>query len=180
MAGSAWTLYPGGGRVPDAAAPDVRARSYVITAHVRLHSATDEGVLLAHGDRHAGYALRVAAGRLVHDYVHAGVRTSTRAAEPLPVDRPVDASVAVRREGAAAAVRLLVDGVEVGSGRIPALARARTGYVGLDVGCDRGLTVGDYTGPARFTGDLRRIEIVAEDDQWLDPVAIVALEASTG
>lgn len=175
-----WTLYPGGGRVPDAAAPDVRARSYSITAHLRLRDAGDGGVLLAHGDRHAGYALRVEGGSLVHDYVHAGVRTVTRATRTLPFGRPVAASVVVRRQGPAATVTLLIDGAEAGTGQIPALARARTGYVGLDVGCDRGLTVGDYAAPARFSGDLRRVDIEAADDQWLDPLAIVELEASTG
>lgn len=166
--------------MPDAAAPDVRARSYVVTARLRLRSPLDSGVLLAHGDRHAGYVLRVDSGTLVHEYVHAGVRSAVRAASALPIGAWLSAAVVVRRRHLAADVTLLVDGVEVGQGVIPALARARTGYVGVDVGCDRGLTVGDYPGPARFTGDLKRLDIVAESDQWLDKQAIVELEASTG
>ena len=77
-------------------------------------------------------------------------------------------------------VTLLVDGAEVGSGALPALARARTGYTGVDVGCDRGLTVGGYDGPARFTGRLARVEIEAADDQVLDEAAIWAIAGTAG
>jgi len=50
----------------------------------------------------------------------------------------------------------------------------------VDVGCDRGLTVGDYPAPARFTGRLDRIDVHAEDDQWLDPAAVWEIEGATG
>ena len=178
--GQHWTLYRGHARLPDAAAPDVRGRSYAITASVRLGDPSDAGVLLGHGDRHAGYVLRVADGRLVHEYVADGVRSAVTSLDRVPVDRPVAVEVRVRRTGVGARVTLVVDGVESGTGTIPLLARARIGYTGVDVGCDRGLTVGDYPAPARFTGRLDRIDVHAEDDQWLDPAAVWEIEGATG
>lgn len=173
-----WTLYPGRSRLPDAAAPDVRGRSYRIAAQVLLRSATDEGVLIAHGDRHAGYAVRLAGGLLVHHYVHAGTHSVLSSTRVVSVGRWVRLQVRVQRAEESGLVQLLVDGVEAGTGVIPALARARTGYTGVDVGCDRGLTVGGYPQPARFSGGLRCVEIEAADDQWLDPAAVMDLESS--
>lgn len=177
---SRWTLYPGRSRLPDAAAPDLRGRSFTIASDVVLPTAADGGVLVSHGDRNGGYALRVEDGRLVHDHVHAGHHSVTRSTCKLPTGRPVRVEVHVLRLGESGSVRLLVDGLVVGRGTIPALARARTGYTGVDVGCDRGLTVGGYAPPARFTGHLRCIEIEAADDQWLDEQAVMEIEGATG
>jgi hypothetical protein len=175
-----WTLYPGRSRLPDAAAPDLRARSFCIAADVLLPAAESGGVLISHGDHNGGYALRVDRGHLLHHYVHAGTHTVARSTSPLPIGRRVRLEVQVHRLGASGIVELVVDGCTVGDGVIPALARARTGYTGVDVGCDRGLTVGGYPAPARFTGELRCVQIVAADDQWLDAEAVYEIEASTG
>jgi hypothetical protein len=163
-----WTLYPGPSRIPDAAAPDVRGRSHSISAEVFLTGPDDGGALVAHGDRTSGYSVRVADGHLVHHYVHGRGLTSTVSTTRIPVGRPVRLEVRVQHDGPGGTVTLLVDGAEAGSGWIPTLAQARTGYTGIDVGCDRGLTVGGYDAPARFTGHLTRVDIEASDDQILD------------
>lgn len=157
----------------------MRGRSYTIAAVVQ-RLAGDDGVLIAHGDRHAGYALRIEQGHLVHDYVHAGVHSTTRSSLALPTGRDTTAEVRIRRTGASALVELWVDGAEVGRGAIPQLARARVGYTGVDLGCDRGLTVGGYPQPAQFSGLLRYVDVTVEDDQWLDEAAILDIEGSTG
>ncbi len=175
-----WVLYPGGSRIPEAAGPDLRARSYLIMADVMVTDVGCDGVLIAHGDRAAGYALRVEAGRLVHDYVHAGLHSTVRADTSIPRGRWLQAAAQIEREGAGAAVRLLVDGRVVGRGRIPVLSKARMGLSGVDVGCDRGLTVGGYLPPARFCGRLRRIIIDAADDQEVDAGAVLELESALG
>lgn len=177
---STWTLHPGSSRVPNAAAPDVRARSYAISTQLTLETAYDGGVLIAHGDRNAGYALRVANRMLIHHYVHRGRSTTTIATVPLPVGRPVLVAAQIRRTGAGGELTLLADGAVVATDRIPALARARTGWTGVDIGCDRGLTVGCYPAPGRFTGRLGPITVIAEDDQWLDEAAVWALEDAAG
>lgn len=175
-----WTLYPGPSRVPDAAAPDVRGRSHAISAEVCLPGPDDGGVLIAHGDRTAGYAVRVADGHLIHHYVHGGGLTRTVSTSTVPWGRTARLEVRVDRCDDGGTVTLLVDGAEVGSGALPVLARARTGYTGVDVGCDRGLTVGGYAAPARFTGRLGRVDIVAADDQLLDEATRWAIAEAAG
>jgi arylsulfatase len=174
-----WTLYPGPSRIPDAAAPDVRGRSHSISAEVQL-GAGDSGVLISHGDRTSGYSVRIADGHLVHHYVHGAGLTTTVSTSTVPWGRTVLVEVRVRRDGPGGTVTLYVDGAAVGVGSIPALARARTGYTGVDVGCDRGLTVGGYDAPARFTGRLSRIEIEAADDQVVDEARIWEIADSAG
>ncbi len=176
----AWTLYPGRARLPDAASPDVRGCSYAVRAEVLLPSPAAEGVLISHGDRHAGYSLHVRDGRLWHDYVHAGLRSTLRSRAAVPVGRWTDLELRVRRVGAAGAVTLLVDGRRVASGVLPLLARARTGYTGVDVGCDRGVPVGDYVAPARFPGTIRRVRVTTADDRWVDELGAMLLEGATG
>lgn len=177
---TAWTLYPGRARLPDAASPDVRGCSYAVRAEVRLSAPDSSGVVLSHGDRHAGYALHLRDGRLVHDYVHAGVRSTLRTRVTVPVGRWTHLELRVRRVGAAGAVTLLVDGRRVASGVLPLLARARTGYTGVDVGCDRGVPVGDYAAPARFPGTIRRVRVTTADDRWVDELGAMLLEGATG
>lgn len=174
-----WVLYPGRSRLPDAASPDVRARSHTIGADVLLPGTGDGGVLIAHGDSGAGYALRIADGRLVHHYVHRGVATTTTSSYDVPHSRPVRVEARVTRTGGSAVVTLVIDGSPAGIGTIPEMARARTGYTGVDVGCDRGLTVGDYPAPGRFTGRLSRVDVEAADDQWLDHAAALEIESAT-
>jgi arylsulfatase len=41
-------------------------------------------------------------------------------------------------------------------------------WSGLDVGFDRGTTVGNYTSPFTFNGKLRRVTVDLKDDQELD------------
>jgi hypothetical protein len=182
---SRWTLYPGPGRIPDAAAPDVRGRSHSISASVLLPGPADGGVIVAHGDRTAGYAVRIADGRLLHHYVHGAGLTTTASDRTIAWGETVHLEVRIDRhpdqqQGDGGTVTLLVDGAEAGSGVLPVLARARTGYTGLDVGCDRGLTVGGYAGPARFTGRLSSVLVTAEDDQVLDEAMTWEIAGAAG
>jgi arylsulfatase len=137
-------------------------------------------VLIAHGDSTGGYALRIDGSHLVHHYVHAGVHSQLRSTVPVPAGRLLRAGVEVTRTGESATVALVVDGIRAGTGEIPLLARARIGYTGVDIGCDRGQTVGGYPAPARFTGHLRCIQIDVEDDQWLDEAAVLEIEGTAG
>jgi hypothetical protein len=158
----------------------VRGRSYTIQAELLLPEPGDGGVLLSHGDRHGGYALRVQERRLLHHYSQAGTLSEHSSTALLPVGVWTTVGLRVARYGAGGEVTLTIDGSAAGGGRLPLLARARTGYTGVDVGCDRGLTVGDYPSPSRFTGRLRRVVVEAAHDQWLDPVTAMVLEGATG
>lgn len=173
-----WTLYPGRSRLPDAASPDVRGRSHTIGADVVLTDGTDGGVLIAHGDSVAGYALRIDGGRLVHHYVHRRLTTTTTSSYDVPHGRSVQVRAVVARSGGGAEVTLMIDGAPAGVGTIPEMARARTGYTGVDIGCDRGLTVGGYRAPACFTGRLSRVDVECADDQSLDHATALEIEGA--
>ena len=175
-----WRLYRGRSRLPDAASPDLRARSYTVAVELERPTEQDEGVLISHGDSNGGYALRIADGLLVHHYVHAGEHTVTTSTLRVPTGRRLGVEARVTRVEAAGKVQLVIDGRDAGSGTIPALARARTGYTGVDIGCDRGLSVGGYPSPASFTGSLWYVDIVAADDQWLDEAAVMEIETGSG
>lgn len=67
-----YTYYPGGSEIPEAVAPDIRYRSYEITATVNFSSATlkedDGGVLLAQGGRFGGHSLYIHNKKLCYVY----------------------------------------------------------------------------------------------------------------
>jgi arylsulfatase len=45
------------GHLPSDVAPDLRSRSYRISVDLEVLTATDSGVLIAHGDATGGYSL---------------------------------------------------------------------------------------------------------------------------
>jgi hypothetical protein len=169
-----WTLRPGTLRVPAAATPDLRGRSYRVHAEV---TGPLDGVLFSHGDGQSGEALYVIDDRLTHCYRHAGRSWITRSSA---VAAARTLGLTVTRDGDGARVALLADDVVVGEGRIDDLARARLALDGMDVGCDRGQPVGPYAAPAAFAGTLHRLVFTAGDDQDLDVATERLIEAATG
>lgn len=70
-----YTYYPGGSEIPEAVAPNLRSRSYAITATVDFSDgATPEGVLLAHGGRFGGHSFYIHENRLCYVYNWLGQR----------------------------------------------------------------------------------------------------------
>jgi arylsulfatase len=68
--------------------------------------------------------------------------------------------------GKGGSVKLLVNGKEVGSGRVDKTEFARfSADETFDVGCDTGSPVSDdYKSPFRFTGKMKKVEITLEDE----------------
>jgi arylsulfatase len=70
-----YIYYPGGSEIPEAVAPNIRTRSYSITATVDFSSGdTPEGVLLAHGGRFGGHSFYIHENRLCYVYNWLGQR----------------------------------------------------------------------------------------------------------
>jgi arylsulfatase len=82
-----YTYYPGGSEIPEAVAPNLRSRSYAITATVGFftNGATPEGVLLAHGGRFGGHSFYIHNNRLCYVYNWLGQREQ-KVSCPLPTD----------------------------------------------------------------------------------------------
>jgi arylsulfatase len=162
-----YELWAGMGHVPTDVAPDLRSRSYTITADVEVPEAGAEGVLIAHGDATSGYSLFVQAGRLVHDLNIGGSHQIVTSNRTIPPGRHALA-FRLRRTGAHGTCTLLIDGETVGSMETDDYFRLFVSWSGLDIGFDRGSPVSHYTAPFTFTGTLRRVVVEMDDDQDLD------------
>ena len=162
-----FVFHAGMGHLPTDVAPDVRSRSYTIEADVRIDDAKTEGVLIAHGDATSGYSLFVRDGRLVHDLNIGGLHNVAASDRPIP---PGNRKLGLRMrmiKGARVGT-LLIDGVEAGGFQSPFGFNTLISWSGLDIGLDRGSPVSDYAAPFRFTGLLRKVTVVMDDDQKLD------------
>lgn len=173
-----YEMWAGMGHIPSDVAPDLRARSYRITAHVDVPTEHTHGVLVAHGDATGGYTLFMRDGYLCHDLNVGGKHQLVTSTDRIPPGQHT-LGFHMRRtklpDGKKHGVgTLLMDGVPVGefeTGRIFALM---VSWSGLDVGLDRGTTVTDYeeegrfVGPFPFSGTLTKVVVELEDDQEVD------------
>jgi hypothetical protein len=141
----------------------------VIEAHADL-AATDNGVLIAHGDATCGYSLFVRDGRLVYD-MNVGGKHATVVSDRIvpPGRRRLGVGVA---NGDQRVIRLLIDGETVGTGETTMGFHSFISWSGLDIGCDRGSPVADYAAPFAFMGKLRKVTVTMDADQVLDGESI--------
>jgi arylsulfatase A-like enzyme len=173
-----FVFHAGVGHVPSDVAPDVRSRSYRIEADVTIPRGGAKGVLIAHGDSTSGYSLYLREGRLVHDLNIGGehvVLTSDRA---VPVG---DCKLGLRRRRDPKGrneYTLTIDGRPAGSLETERGFVLMVSWTGLDIGRDRGSPVSGYASPFKFTGELRKVTIIMDDDQELDGEGIGRAELS--
>jgi arylsulfatase len=155
-----YIYYPGCAEVPEAAAVNIRNRSYVITAEVDVASTAAAGVLFSHGARFGGHSLYIKDGKLKYAYNFCGlVEQLVVSTVDVPTGQ-VLLSAAFEREGddmpAHGMLTLYINDEAVGSGQI----KTQPGNFslvgeGLNVGKDVGEAVtDDYPGsrPWEFTG----------------------------
>ncbi len=163
-----FTFWHGMGHLPSDVAPDLRSRSYTITAYVDIPADGAEGVLIAHGDKTSGYSLYVQDGFLVHDLNIGGTHQVVRSNRPVPMGRACTLGFRLRRDGTHGVGTLLFDGEPMGEMMTRNIFIILISWSGLDIGLDRGTTVGHYEAPFRFTGRLDRVTVDLADDQLLD------------
>jgi hypothetical protein len=164
-----FVFHAGMGHVPTEVAPDVRSRSYTIEADARVDEAT-AGVLIAHGDMTCGYALYIKERHLTYDMNVGGQHHVVVSDRPVPPGNR-RLGVRMRRKAGRNVATLLIDGEAVGgfdeqNGFISFIS-----WSGLDIGRDRGSPVSHYEAPFEFTGKLRKVTVLMDDDQALDATA---------
>jgi arylsulfatase len=155
-----YVYYPDCAEVPEAAAVNIRNRSYTIAVDVDIQTPEAAGVLFSHGCKFGGHSLYVKDRTLTYAYNFCGiVEQVVVSTEQLPTGRMI-LSAAFEREGTDmpthGTLTLFVDDRPVGSGSI----KTQPGNFslvgeGLAVGRDAGEPVtGDYSGdrPWAFTG----------------------------
>ncbi len=163
-----WELRPGAGRIPRAAAPDIRNRSYSITAHVDIPEGGAEGTLVAQGDWCGGYALYVRDGLLVHDYNFVNRHYLVRSDRPIPNGK-CELRFEMRKTGPFQGEgTLLINGEPCGGVDMPQTYRAQASFIGLEVGTAPKPSVGEFEAPYAFTGTLHQVVYDLADDQTVD------------
>ncbi|MFK7919054.1 MAG: arylsulfatase [Ilumatobacter sp.] len=177
----------GMGHLPSDVAPDLRSRSYTVTARIEPFDPTNtNGVLLAHGDATCGYSLFIRNGHLVHDLNIGGTHQVVESDVVIPRGATELVFRMQRSDGDGpfphGVGTLLVDGVEVGRMETDQIFWLMISWSGLDIGLDRGTTVADYdgtgrhVGPFEFTGQLIDVTVDLDDDQDVDHDAAGAAE----
>jgi arylsulfatase len=166
-----FVLYPGMDRVPTDAAPDIRNRSYAISAEVEIPRGGAQGVIVAHGDWCSGYALYLKEGHLVHDYNFVGTHHVVTSDLPLAPGRHA-LRYEMRRTGPFAGEGTLsVDDQIVGKVDVPRTHAGIVSMIGLEVGRAPAPAVSDFVAPFPFTGTIERVTFELGPDQVVDPVA---------
>ena len=165
-----FVFHSGMGHVPTDVAPDVRSRTYTIEADARIDGPTTEGVLIAHGDMTSGYTLYVKDGRLVHDLNVGGQHHIVTSDRPIPAGNR-KLGFRMRRHKGKGTGMLLIDGEPAGSLETEFGFISFISWSGLDIGRDRSSPVSHYDAPFAFTGKLRKVTMLMDDDQALDSKA---------
>lgn len=162
--GERFVFHPPVSGVHKGAAPDLRQRSWRLTAELGA-AAGETGVIAAFGGRFSGWSFYLQGGTLKFHYNYGGFeRTTVAAAGPLAGtgSHQVAVTFTLQPDGAAEAV-LTVDGREAGRGRVPRVMRNIT-HETFDLGCDLYTPVtDDYASPGFLpAGRLGEVVVTAE------------------
>jgi arylsulfatase len=166
-----FVLFGGMERLSTDAAPDIRNRSYSITADVAIPAGGAEGVLVAHGDWCSGYALYIKDGRLVHDYNFVGTHHVVRSDAPVGAGRHSLRWEMQRTGELAGAGTLSIDGKPCGRIDIPRTHGGLVSFIGFEVGRAPLPAVSDFVAPFPFTGTIEHVTFELGSDQEVDRVA---------
>jgi arylsulfatase A-like enzyme len=158
-------FYPGTIRVPEGSAPNIKNRSFTITADAEIPFSGAEGVLATQGGRFGGYALYVQGGRLhfVYNYLNRD-RYVIDSTEPVPAGK-VALGVEFAYDGGGIGkgglASLWINGKKTGEGRIEKTIRMVFALdETFDVGEDTGTPASEsYAVPFRFTGNLKQVRV---------------------
>jgi arylsulfatase len=162
---SKFTLYPGMIRVPQAAAPDLKNRSFTLSADLEIPADGAEGILLTEGDRFGGLSFYLLKGKPVFCYNMAEfVRTTVAGPDAVPAGHHVvaaDFKYDGGGRGKGGTVTLSVDGKPVASGHVErTLANLFALDSSMSVGQGTGLPVSDdYLTPFKFSGTLDQLVV---------------------
>jgi arylsulfatase len=160
-----FTYYGTMARIPEGAAPDVKNKSFRVTAEVMLPKGGEEGVLVTQGGLSGGWVAMLKAGRPVFQYNFANVAHYDVAADNAlsPGEHTVvfDFRYDGGGIGKGGVGTISVDGSQVAQGRIEhtmpvRLSMDETFEVGEDTGTPVSL---DYDVPFAFTGTLDKVVV---------------------
>ncbi|CAM4247105.1 MULTISPECIES: arylsulfatase [Myxococcus] len=179
-----FTFGLGAVRIPEAAAPDTKNRSWAMTAEIEIPEQGAEGPIVVMGGDTAGWSLYLKGGVPTFCYNFAAVEyTYIRAQQKIgPGRHTLRFEFEIQPEhrtdtgkpviyGAGGMGRLAVDGKWVAEGRIPqTMAFMYSLDETFDVGCDKGAPVTDEYEPlAAFTGKVVEVTVDLHPETALEP-----------
>jgi arylsulfatase len=172
-----YVYYPDAAEVPEAAAVNIRNRSYSIAVEVDVESEDASGVLFSHGARFGGHALYVKDRKLKYVYNFVGSKEQIVAStKEIPTGKVILGASFTRENDTlptTGTLTLFIDDEKVGEGQI----MTQPGNFslvgeGLNVGRDLGEPVtSDYDGthPYVFTGGTIKDAVVdISGEQFVD------------
>jgi arylsulfatase len=152
-------------RIPEGAAPNVKNRSFRITANLDLSRGNENGVVLTQGGLSAGYALLFKDGKPMFTYNFLNIGHYDIAAEvaltPGKHEIVFDFNYDGGGIGKGGTGTIRVDGKQVAQGRIERTVPIRFSLdETFDVGEDTGTPASeDYDVPFKFTGQIERVVV---------------------
>lgn len=156
---SHYEMLPGSRMPTSVVGPNFTGRPFRVVAEVERRTADDEGVLLAHGRRAAGFSLFVQGRKLVLDYNLAGRHIVVESGPVLQVG-PARLGLEVLHEQGTYAARLTVDGEEVAYAMLPGPMPGGLGCLSTQCGHNSPSAVSPrYLTPFAFAGRLHRVTV---------------------
>jgi hypothetical protein len=152
-------------RIPEGAAPNIKNKSFRITADVILPKGNEQGTIVTQGGLSGGYALMFENGKPIFHYNLANVAHYNIAAkDPLAPGKHTvvfDFRYDGGGIGKGGAGTISVDGKQVAQGRIDRTTPLRFSIdETFDVGEDTGTPVNlDYDVPFKFTGQIEKVVV---------------------
>lgn len=158
------TYYPGMVRLPEGSAPDVKNRSYTLTADIEIPAGGANGILVTQGGLFSGWALMLQDSRPAFVYNWMQEDFTTISGDPLPPGKHTvafDFTYDGGGLGKGGTGVLTVDGRQVAQQRIERTVPNRFSLdETMDVGQDTGTAVSpDYRVPNAFTGTLEKVVV---------------------
>ncbi|WP_013630157.1 arylsulfatase [Rubinisphaera brasiliensis] len=158
-----YTYYPGAIRIPEAAAPPVKNRSWTMTSKVKTTGEKAEGVIVGFGGVASGITLYLENGVPVFDYNYFDEHTVLRGDSVLPAD---EATIVVdfayeggEKPGGPATITLTVNDKQVAQKKMDATVPGRFGIDTFGIGEDTGQPVTpNYQPPFEFTGEIESVQ----------------------
>ncbi len=159
-----FTFYSGATRLAETAAPQMKNRSWSLTARVNTEGAGTEGAIMAFGGIAAGMALYIKDGKPVFDYNWFEDHYVVKSDDALPKGDAVirlDFDYEGGKEmGKAASATIFVNDKKVAEGKIEKTVAGRFGIDTFGIGADTGQPVTpEYKPPFTFNGDLQQVQI---------------------
>ena len=151
--------------LPEAAAPDLKNKSFTITAEAEIPPGGASGMIFTQGGFTGGWGFYVAQGKLVglHNYV-ALERYRVVSTEPVPIGK-VTLAMEFKYDGGGTAkggtITLLANGRKIGEGRVEKTTPFKYALAeGQDIGEDTGSPIDfSYSPPFNFTGKLGKVTV---------------------